>query len=135
MKKCLLVVLCCAFLGGSAAQADPILYSAILTGPAEFIPNDSPALGFAFITYDASQQTLGVLAAFAGLTAPTTASHIHCCVDPPGAAGVATTVPTFPGFPMGVTSGLYNNTLDLTNPGSFNPEFLTASGGTPLAAE
>jgi len=135
MKKCLLVLSCCALLGASAAQADPILYSAVLTGPGEFVPNDSPALGFAFVTYDPSQQTLGVLAGFGGLTAPTTVSHIHCCVDPPGAAGVATTLPTFPGFPAGVTSGSYAHTLDLTDPGSFNPAFLLASGGTPLAAE
>jgi len=135
MKKCLLVVFCCALLGASAAQADPILYSTVLTGPAEFVPNASPALGFAFVTYDASLQTLGVMVGFGGLTAPTTASHIHCCVDPPGAAGVATTVPTFPGFPTGVTSGSYDHTLDLTDPASFNSAFLLASGGTPLAAE
>lgn len=136
MKKTLLVlVCCCAFLGTSAAHADPIVYSAVLTGPAEFEPNDSPALGFAFVTYDSIAQTLGVLAGFGGLTAPTTASHIHCCVDPSGAAGVATTVPTFPGFPTGVTSGLYDRSLDLTDSASFNPAFLLASGGNTLAAE
>jgi len=48
---------------------------------------------------------------------------------------VATTVPTFPGFPLGVTSGTYNDTLDLTQASSFNPAFVTANGGTPASAE
>jgi len=130
-----LVASCCAFLSATAgaAKADPILYSAILTGPGEFQRNDSSGLGIALVTYDSGM--LGVQALFGGLTGTTTASHIHCCVDPPGAAGVATTVPTFPGFPTGVTMGSYDNTLDLTDPASFNPAFLLANGGSPLAAE
>jgi len=72
------------------------------------------------------------------LTGTTTASHIHCCEATPGANAnvmVATTTPTFPGFPLGVTSGSYDQTFDLTNAGSYNPDFITAHGGTVLGAE
>jgi hypothetical protein len=50
-------------------------------------------------------------------------------------AGVATTTPTFAGFPLGVTSGTYSNTLDLTLPSSYNPSYLTANNGSTAAAE
>ena len=43
--------------------------------------------------------------------------------------------PTFPGFPLDVTSGTYANSFDLTLASSFNPAFVTASGGTVAGAE
>jgi hypothetical protein len=87
------------------------------------------------VFYDAAAHTLRVVVTFSGLTAGTTASHIHCCVAPPGNASVATTTPTFAGFPLGVTNGVYDNTLDLTQASSWNPPFITAHGGTPAGAE
>ena len=65
------------------------------------------------------------------------ASHIHCCTASPftGTAGVATTTPTSPGFPLGVTSGSYDHTVDLLSASSLNPAFITANGGTPAGAE
>jgi hypothetical protein len=78
---------------------------------------------------------LSVDVSFSGLLGTTTASHIHCCVAAPGNVGVATTTPTFPGFPLGVTSGTYSHTLDLTQASSFNPAFVTANGGTTAGAE
>jgi len=53
----------------------------------------------------------------------------------PGTAGVATTTPYFTGFPIGVTSGSYSNTLDLTLASSYNPSYVTANGGTTAGAE
>jgi hypothetical protein len=72
---------------------------------------------------------------FSGLTGTTTASHIHCCTVLPftGTAGVATTTPTFAGFPLGVTSGTYHNILDLTLASSYNPSFVTATGSVAAA--
>src|SRR5205807_609669 len=66
-----------------------------------------------------------------------TASHIHAATASPGTgtAGVATTTPTFAGFPLGVTSGTYDNTLDLTQLSSYNPAYVTANGGTAASAE
>ena len=135
MKKSLLVVCSVALLSASAAQADPILFSAVLTGAAEAEPTGSPGLGFALVSYDPTQHMMAVLAGFEGLTSPTAAAHIHCCIDPPGTAGVATPVPTFPGFPSGVTTGFYTQSFNLTAASSYNPAFLMANGGDPVAAE
>jgi hypothetical protein len=78
-----------------------------------------------------------VMVKFFGLTSGTAASHIHCCTASPGTgtAGVATAVPTFPGFPLGVTSGTYDNSFDLTLTSSYNPAFVSANGGTGADAE
>ena len=50
-------------------------------------------------------------------------------------AGVATQVPSFTGFPTGVTSGTFSQTLDLTLASSWNASFITTHGGTPASAE
>jgi len=135
MRKILLVVCCVALFSASAVRADPILYTAVLTGAGEVTDTGSPGLGSVLVSYEPSQHVMGVLAAFTGLTAPTLAAHIHCCIDPPGAAGVATAVPTFPGFPSGVTSGSYDRSFDLTDPMSYNPAFLLANGASTAMAE
>jgi hypothetical protein len=40
---------------------------------------------------------------------------------------VATTVPSFPGFPLGVTSGSYDHTFNLLDSGTYNPAFITSN--------
>jgi hypothetical protein len=67
----------------------------------------------------------------------TTNSHIHAPTVNAfsGTAGVATTTPTFVGFPQHVTSGSFMNVLDLTAASSWNPSYITANGGTPASAE
>jgi hypothetical protein len=71
------------------------------------------------------------------LTSNTVAAHIHCCLPSPLApmnVGVATTVPAFIGFPLGVTSGNYSSQVfDLTQPLIYNPAFVTLQGGLPQA--
>ena len=42
---------------------------------------------------------------------------------------MATTTPTFTGFPLGVTSGTYDQVFDMTQASSYNPAFVTAEGG------
>jgi hypothetical protein len=106
-----------------------------LTGPAENPSNNSPGTGLAFVVIDQIAHTLGIHIEFSGLLGLTTASHIHCCVAPPGTAVVATTVPTFLGFPLGVSSGTYDTVLDLTDAASYRPGFITSSGGTVALAE
>ena len=113
------------------------VYDANLDGPSESPANASPGTGFAEVDYDNLLHTLTVQVSFSGLLGTTTASHIHSATAVPGAgtAGVATTTPTFSGFPLGVTSGSYSNTLDLTLASSYNPAFVTANGGTTASAE
>ncbi|GAA4413336.1 CHRD domain-containing protein [Quisquiliibacterium transsilvanicum] len=119
-----------------AAHAAVFVYEAALSGPNEQPPNASPGTGWATVTYDDTALTMRVEAQFSGLLGVVTAAHIHCCTVVPmtGTAGVATTTPTFTGFPSGVTAGSYDETFDLTLASSFNPAYLTASGGTPGSA-
>jgi hypothetical protein len=114
-------------LAGSAHGAITV-YDAFLSGPNESPANASPGTGFATVTIDDVLNQMTVDVTFSGLLGTTTASHIHCCttVADTGTAGVATTTPTFPGFPLGVTSGSYLNTFDLGNAATYNPAFVTA---------
>ena len=66
---------------------------------------------------------------------PTRTSTAAPPVAGTGTAGVATTTPSFFNFPLGVTSGTYDQVLDLTVASSYNPAFVTASGGTIAGAE
>ncbi|SEO51513.1 CHRD domain-containing protein [Nitrosovibrio sp. Nv6] len=114
------------------AAADESIYTAVLSGPNEEPPNTSPGTGAATVTIDPDLGTMRVQENFSGLVEGVTASHIHCCTTAPnaGLAGVATTTPTFTGFPSGVTAGDYDHTFDMTQASSYNPAFITANGGT-----
>src|SRR3954469_6619206 len=101
--------------------------------------NESPqrasnATGTADVTWDTTTSMMTVNVAFSGLTTPNTAAHIHCCVASPGTTGVATSVPTFTGFPGGTTSGTYTHTFDMLAASSYNPAFVTPHGGTAAGA-
>src|SRR5437868_2441211 len=119
----------------SAPRAAIITLTAGLSPANEVPPTASTASGSAAmtLTLDTTAQTLLLHILLSGLTSPTTAAHIHCCLPSPFATGinvgVATTVPAFPGFPLGVTSGNYTGTLDLTSNTAYNPAFVTAQGG------
>ena len=123
------------------AQANPIEFTASLLGANETPPVVSAGTGTADVFYDPTAHTLQVNVTFSGLTGTSTASHIHCCTALPfqtttPTAMVATQTPTFPGFPLGVTSGVYNSaTFDLTQASSWNPTFITNHGGTTAQAE
>lgn len=124
-------------LSAAPASATPITYHAQLTGAAEDPPNVSPGVGNVVVTFDDAAHTLRVVADFSALSAPVTVAHIHCCTLHPGTgnAGVATTMPTFPGFPSGVTVGNYDATFDLTDLGSYRALFVADNGGTAAGAE
>ena len=126
-----------ALAGSMPAQAAVAVYTASLSGGAEAPPNASPGTGSAIVTYDDVLHTLRVQVTFSGLLGTTTASHIHAATPTPftGTAGVATETPTFGGFPLGVSSGTYDNLFNLTLLGSFNAPFVTANGGTAAGAE
>ena len=106
-----------------------------MDGPSE--PTTSQGTGYGTALYDDVLHTLALNATFSGLAGPTTASHIHAPTPNPfmQTAGVATTTPSFVGFPLGVTNGSFSNTLDLTQASSWNPSYVTANGGTTAGAE
>src|SRR5215203_1363857 len=117
------------------AKADQLVFTTTLTGSQEVPPTGSPGIGSALVTLDTVTNLLTVNVSFAGLGSPTVASHIHCCAGPGVNAMVATAVPTFPGFPLGVTTGTYLMTFDLTLASTYNPAFITAHGGTVAGAQ
>ena len=125
-----------AMLTASPAQAAPIRFVGTLTpeGPAG---SGRTGTGDVTVWFDAEANTLRVQATFSGLSGDTAASHIHCCTALPfvGNAGVATEVPSFPGFPLGVKSGSFDATYLTTDATTFNPAFVTANGGSLATAE
>jgi len=117
-----------------AAYAIPVTFVGNLTGANEVPPVPSSATGLATVVLDAAAQTLEINATFSGLTSNTNAAHIHCCAPLGTNAGVATAVPAFPGFPLGVTSGTYSSVVfDLTQPTIYNPAFVMLQGGLTQA--
>ncbi|MGH6911354.1 MAG: CHRD domain-containing protein [Phenylobacterium sp.] len=132
IASCAAAALLCA---AGAAQSAIVTYNATLNGPNE--GNASPGVGFATFAFDDVANTVQIDAWFSGLTAPTTASHVHCCTAVPGTgtAGVATQVPNFSLFPLGVTSGTFSQLFDLSAASTYNPAFVTANGGTIPTAE
>lgn len=115
-------------------QALPVVFKASLEGLSEVPPNASPGTGDVTVTVDDMAMTMRVEAIFSGLIGTTAVAHIHCCAPAGSNAGVATAVPTFPGFPAGVTSGSYDTLFDMTLASSYNPAFVAANGGTTAAA-
>lgn len=131
----LLVVPLLAF--AANAHATVTLYDTVMSGPNESPANASPGTGIADFAYNDSVHTFFIDMSFSGLTGTTTASHIHAATAVPftSTAGVATTTPYFAGFPIGVTSGSFSITLDLTQSSSWNPSYVSANGGTNASAE
>src|ERR1700687_4325245 len=124
MRNVLRICACLLFVFSvQTVWAGPITYNVILTGPGESPANASLGTGSAFIIIDSTANSLNIVSfTFSGLTGNTTASHIHCCTALPlvGTAGVATQVPFFSGFPIGVTSGSYSMSFDMTQASTWN---------------
>jgi hypothetical protein len=118
-----------------ASAAEAQTYTLTLNGANENPAVSSLGTGQSTITISAAAHTLRVQVTFSQLNSNTTASHLHCCVASPGNAGVATTTPSFVGFPLGVTAGSMDQTYDMTQASTWNPAFVTANGGTTAGAE
>jgi hypothetical protein len=118
------------------ASAGTLVFNAFLNGASEVPANASPGTGFAKVFWDEDAFTMRVTVDFEDLIGLTTASHIHAATATPGSgtAGVATGVPTFAGFPLGVRFGAYDHTFDMADPASYNPAYVTAHGGTTAQA-
>ena len=129
-----LVLIGALMLQAPAAHAVPMTFVGNLSGANEVPPVASSGTGLATVILDPTAQTLQVNATFSGLTSNDVAAHIHCCAPLGTNVGVAITVPAFPGFPLGVTSGTYNSVVfDLTQSTIYNPAFVTLEGGLAQA--
>jgi hypothetical protein len=126
-----MAVALCIFAG--AAQASIITYESNLAPEA----SGATGSGTVAVTYGSVAQTLQIDADWTGLSGLTTVAHIHCCTASPGVGtvGVAVTPGTLPGFPVGVTSGSYLSTLDLTLLGTYTAALYNSAGGTAAGAE
>ena len=123
IRSGLLSIAAALILPTSASYADTFTLSADLTGALEIPAVPSMGTGHATVILNTTAQTMEVQVSFSGLEAGTTASHIHCCLLAPfqnANMPVGTTTPTFPGFPLGVTSGTYDMTFDLTANSTYN---------------
>lgn len=131
--RLLTVALGTVLLAASQAHAAPIVFTTTLAP--EVV--GSSGSGEATVVLDPVASTLDIDVNFQDLTGVTTVAHIHCCVAEPfiGTVGIATYPGTFPGFPVGVTSGSYTTTIDLSDPTSYTVAFLTQGGGTAAGAE
>jgi hypothetical protein len=125
----------------SPAAAAPILFVATLNGANESPPNASSGTGFASITLDPVAHTLKVDVVFQDLDGLTTVAHIHV-INGPGDANlvdtlgpVATTTPSFSGFPVGATAGSFVATFDTTLESSYRAGWIVDSGGSTALAE
>jgi len=136
-SRVLLALAFIAVVGVTSPNAAILIYNVTMDGPSESPPVVSPGTGSGTVTFDTVLHTMRVQGSWSGLVGNTTVSHIHgpTAVAFAGTAGVATTTPTFTGFPAGVTAGSYDHTFDMTLATSYNAAFITANGGTPASAE
>jgi hypothetical protein len=125
-----LVIMAALLLSPQVSNAATMTFSAVLSGANEVPPNSSSATGLATLLLDPIAQTLQIIVTFSGLSSPDRAAHIHCCAPLGTNAGVATVIPAFPGFPLGVTSGTYSSPIfDLGDSSFYNPAFIALQPG------
>lgn len=124
-----------AFFFSIADAAAAQVFRVSLAGANETPPIVSGGSGTAVITLNPTTHELRVVQTFTGLTAGTTASHVHCCAAQPATVGVATTTPSFVGFPTGVTAGSMDRTYDMRLASTWNAAFVNQNGGSLTATE
>jgi CHRD domain len=130
MKR-LVGVICLSLLLATGAGAATITYVALLDGPSENPVNPSLGTGTATLIIDTTANTASLSVTFGGLSSPTQAAHVHCCVTPPTNVGIAIASAN---FPIGVLQGSFSANYDLLNGLIWNGTFLINNGGTATGA-
>ena len=87
---------------------------------------DTPATGTGTIAIAGDIITVDIT--YADLLAPLTIAHIHCCAPAGVNAGIAVDLDMIP-LPA-TLSGTFTCLFDLSDPMTYRPAFITASGGT-----
>lgn len=133
MKHCLVLLA----LGIGLGIGPQISHAGVIVFTATLAPEaiGATGTGFARVEFDIVAHQMRVQASFSGLSGNTTAAHIHGPTAVPGVgnAGVMTATPSFPGFPLGVTLGTYDQLFDTSLASTYRNGFITASGGIPQA--
>ena len=144
VAACAVAVLAVVAMAGPAGGApSTALLEFVADGPA--VPglsglNENPqhpessATGTTTVFWDTTTSSMTVIVGFDGLTTPNTAAHIHCCVTAPGNAGVATTTPTFTGFPGWRNERQLHAHVQHARRGQLQPGFRDRQGGVANAA-
>lgn len=132
IRSCCAVGLSVLAMAAGAAQAHEEVFATSLSGGVEIPAVTTTGSGWATVTFDLDLFTMRVQVSFADLIGNTTAAHIHANLTAPLTSnfGVATQLPSFAGFPLGVKSGSYDQTFDMSLASSYNGAFVTANGGT-----
>lgn len=102
-----------------------------LFGAAENPPNSSLGFGLAVISIDFDLFTMRFQVSYGGLDGAATAANLYGLTALPGegSAMPAIAAPSLPGFPLGATSGTYDQTFDLAAAATYEPAFMAAHGG------
>lgn len=131
MRRFVSAALCAAAVvaAGPAAHAATYVFGGFLTGANQSPPVMTPGSGYAQIVYDDVARTAQVKITFSGLTGDTAAAHLHVAAPGQVNGGVASQLPSYPEFPLGVRAGMMDATYDLTQASSWNPGFVTDNGG------
>lgn len=143
MKKWKFLAAVAAAALSQQVAAHPITYIGTLSNVGEPAPaNESLGTGNVTLILNDDTFSMDLSVTFSNLTGNVSNSHIHCCTSAAGLgnAGVATPLPTFPGFPgtgsgvANVKSGTYHQVFNMADASSYNPAFVTANGGTASSA-
>jgi hypothetical protein len=126
-----------AALAPFTASAAIYNFATVLSGLNETPPVLSTGTGFASLEWDTTLHSADLSITWEDLVGTTTASHVHAppAGAVPGTFQVATTLPSFPGFPTGVRAGTFNLTFATNAASSYSAGFLAANGGTGAGAE
>ena len=123
------LALALTMLVSATAIAATTTYRSTMSGPGESPPNPSPGAGIATVIIDDIAMTMSLTMPFFDLLGDSVAAHVHCCTAEP-LIGTAPIAVPLNDFPLGVRSGSYSHTFNLSDAATYSAAFLSAHGGT-----